>query len=57
MGLGCRLRMPHEWNQVMIDLIRQKNSWPIAHNECYRSATSDKVLEPNEFCILNEKDS
>ena len=41
--------MPNEWNQVMVDLIRETEySWPVKSKK-YRSVTSDEVLGSNEF--------
>ena len=41
--------MSKEWNQVMVDLIRQTEySWP-SLREWYRGTTSNEVLEPDEF--------
>ena len=43
-------RMSKEWNQVMIDLIRQTEcSWPTFKEEYYRRATSNEMSEPDEF--------
>ena len=48
--LGIDPRMPKEWNQVMIDLIRQTEcSWPTFKEEYYRRATSNEMSEPDEF--------
>ena len=42
-------RMPKEWNQVMVDFIRQTEYiWPVL-GEWYRGMTSDEVSEPDEF--------
>ena len=48
-NLSIDPRMPKEWNQVIVDLMRQiKYSWS-GDGEWYRHTTLDEVSEPDEF--------